>query len=172
MTGAPVYQASQVGRAEVEDFLFEEAALLDQWRLDEWLELFTEDGGYYVPSPDLPNGRPETTLYLVADDMARLQSRVSQMLGRFAWAENPPSRTRRLVGNVRVRGAEGNTLRISANFAVYRTRHELVDTYIGRYEYRLVVGGSRPVSRLKIQERRAILDLESLRPHGKLSIIL
>src|SRR5947209_2656085 len=82
--------------------------------------------GNYVPSPDLPNSRPETALYLVADDMARLRSRIGQMLGRFAWAENPPSRTRRLVGNVRLRGSEGNALRISANFAVYRMRHELV----------------------------------------------
>jgi p-cumate 2,3-dioxygenase beta subunit len=47
-------------------------------------------------------------------------------------------------------------------------RYELVDTYIGRYEYTLVQrdGG------LKIRERRAILDLEALRPHGKVSIIL
>jgi p-cumate 2,3-dioxygenase beta subunit len=47
-------------------------------------------------------------------------------------------------------------------------RFELVDTYIGRYEYTLVQRDGA----LKIRHRRAILDLEALRPHGKVSIIL
>ena len=37
-------------RAEFEDFLYWEAALLDQWRLDEWFELFTTDAVYEVPT--------------------------------------------------------------------------------------------------------------------------
>jgi 3-phenylpropionate/cinnamic acid dioxygenase small subunit len=41
-----------VTRQEVEDFLYEEAALLDEWRLEEWLQLLTEDAAYYVPSTD------------------------------------------------------------------------------------------------------------------------
>ena len=45
-------------RLEVEEFLVEEAALLDEWRLDEWLALFTEDATYVVPSTDLPDGDP------------------------------------------------------------------------------------------------------------------
>ena len=43
-----------ISRADVEDFLFAEAELLDEWRLPEWLELFTEDAIYYVPSTDVP----------------------------------------------------------------------------------------------------------------------
>ena len=48
-----------VTRAEVEDFLYHEAALLDDWRLDEWLGLLTDDAAYYVPpndKPELPSG--------------------------------------------------------------------------------------------------------------------
>ena len=41
-------------REQVEDFLFKEAALLDEWRLDDWVDLFTEDGRYVVPTTDLP----------------------------------------------------------------------------------------------------------------------
>ena len=41
--------ASAVTRAEIEAFLFEEAALLDSWRLDDWLGLLTEDVRYLVP---------------------------------------------------------------------------------------------------------------------------
>jgi p-cumate 2,3-dioxygenase beta subunit len=47
-------------RERVEDFLYEEAALLDAWRWDEWLALFTADGRYVVPTTDLPDGEPST----------------------------------------------------------------------------------------------------------------
>jgi p-cumate 2,3-dioxygenase subunit beta len=57
---------------------------------------------------------------------------------------------------------------VSANFAVYRMRSETVDTYVGRYDYKL----ARFAKELKIRERRAILDNEVLRPHGKISFIL
>lgn len=157
-----------VTRQEVEDFLYEEAALLDEWRLEEWLQLLTEDTAYYVPSTDMPDGDHRTTLFLVADDITRLRSRVQQLLGKSAHAEHPHSRTRRMISNVRIRKIEGNHLDVTANFVVYRIRMEQVDTYVGRYEYRLVQHDGQ----LKIRERRAILDLDALRPQGKVSIIL
>ena len=163
-----VLQVQDITRNVIEDFLYAEAALLDEWRLHEWLELLTEDATYEVPSTDTPDGDAKTTLFIIADSAERIRSRVHQLMGKFAWAENPPSRTRRLISNVRIRDIDGDTIRVTANFAVYRMRLELVDTYIGRYEYTLVLrdGG------LKIRQRRAILDLEALRPHGKVSIIL
>lgn len=160
--------ASNITREQVEEFFYREADLLDQWRLDEWLQLFTEDGWYYVPSTDTPAADPRTTLFLIADDMARLRSRVNQLLGRTAWAENPRSRTRRLISNVQIQTIEGETIHATANFAVYRLRHELMDTYVGRYEYKLVWRDGT----LKIRERKAVLDLETLRPHGKVSIVV
>jgi p-cumate 2,3-dioxygenase subunit beta len=104
----------------------------------------------------------------VADDKVRIRSRVGQLLGKSAWAENPPSRTRRMISNVRIRGVEGENISVTANFVIYRMRFEQMDTYVGRYEHTLVArqGG------LKIRARKAILDLEALRPHGKVSIIL
>ena len=157
-----------ITRQEIEDFLYEEAALLDEWRLQEWLELLTEDAAYYIPSTDLPDGDHRTTLFLVADDAVRLRSRVKQLLGKSAHAETPRSRTRRLLSNVRIRKVEGNSITVTANFVVYRLRVEQMDTYVGRYEYILV----QQHGSLKIRERRAILDLEALRPHGKVSFIL
>lgn len=160
--------ASLVTRAQIEDFLYEEAALLDEWRLEEWLTLLTEDAAYYVPSTDVPDGDHRQTLFLVADDATRIRSRVKQLLGRFAHAEQPHSRTRRMIGNVRIRKVEGENICVTANFIVNRMRMEQVDTYIGRYEYILVQRDGT----LKIRERRAILDLDALRPQGKVSIIL
>ena len=79
-------------RQEVEDFLYREAALLDEWRLDEWLEMLTDDAIYQVPSTDAPEGDARNTLYIIADDALRIRSRVKQLLGKSAWAENPHSR--------------------------------------------------------------------------------
>ncbi len=157
-----------ITRAQIEDFLYHEAALLDEWRLDEWMALLTDDIVYEVPSTDIPDGDPKTTLFLIADNALRLRHRVQQLTGKFAWAENPPSRTRRLITNVRILGVDGELIRVTANFVVYRMRYELVDTYVGRYEYTLV----QQDGDLKIRKRKAILDLEALRPHGKVSIIL
>jgi p-cumate 2,3-dioxygenase beta subunit len=155
-------------RSEVEDLLYNEAALLDAWRLEEWLELLTQDAIYQVPPTDVPEGDARNTLFIIADDAVRIRSRVKQLLGKFAWAENPHSRTRRMISNVRVLGSEGENILVSANFAVYRMRYESVDTYVGHYEYKLI----RADKSLKIRERRAILDNEALRPHGKISFIL
>lgn len=163
-----VATVSQITRSDVEDFLYAEAALLDEWRLREWLALTTEDATYEVPSTDVPDGNPQDTLFIIADNADRLRMRVDQLLGKSAWAENPPSRTRRMISNVRIRSVEDDTLRVTANFVVYRMRSGHIDTYIGRYEYTL----AHRDGELKIRHRKAILDLEALQPHGKVSIIL
>ncbi len=75
-------QVHEISREQIEDFLYYEAALLDEWRLDKWLELLTDDASYYVPSTDTPDGDHRTTLFLIADDAVRLRSRVKQLLGK------------------------------------------------------------------------------------------
>jgi p-cumate 2,3-dioxygenase subunit beta len=90
------------------------------------------------------------------------------LLSGTTWAENPRSRTRRLVTNVRLLEVADGTARATANFAVWRFQHDQTDVYVGRYLNVLVRGPSG----LMFRERRAVLDLETLRPHGKLSFIL
>jgi Ring hydroxylating beta subunit len=79
-----------ITREQVEDFLYAEADLLDSWRLDEWVGLFDQErGGYYMPTTDHPDGDPNVDLFLIADDMPKLRSRVEQLLSGLTWAENP-----------------------------------------------------------------------------------
>src|SRR5262249_42593794 len=92
---------------EVEDFLVREAALLDEWRLDDWLDLFTEDARYMVPATDMPTADPKETLAIINDDMARLRGRVERLKSRHAHREFPWSRTRRFVTNVRIKDING-----------------------------------------------------------------
>jgi p-cumate 2,3-dioxygenase subunit beta len=153
---------------EIEQFLYAEAALLDEWRLEEWLALMAPDARYLVPSLDARDSDDRDTLFLIADDRRTLASRVRQLLSGTAWAENPRSRTRRLITSVRLLEADDREARVTANFAVWRFQHEQTDVYVGRYLNLLVRGAAG----LMFRERRAELDLETLRPHGKLSFIL
>lgn len=156
-----------VTRTQIEDLLYREAALLDAWKLDEWLALLTEDATYRVPSNDAPDADPRAALFTIADDMARIRARVTRLKDRNAHAEFPPSRTRRIVGNVRI--VESEPLRVEANFVVYRfRRNENVREYVGRYRYELrLVDGS-----LRIAKREAILDAMELASLGAVSFIL
>jgi p-cumate 2,3-dioxygenase subunit beta len=153
---------------EVEKFILEEAAMLDEWRLDDWLALFTEDARYMVPATDMPTADPKETLALINDDVARLRGRVERLKSRHAHREFPWSRTRRLITNVRIKDIVGEEILASASFLVYRIRSGQVDPLIGSYVYTF----RRLDGVLKIAARRAVLDLEALRPHGTLSIIL
>lgn len=160
---------SGVKRAEIEDFLFREAELLDAWKLDDWLALFTGDGAYYVPPTDRPEASHHDTLFIVADDIVRLRERIIRLKDPNCHAEFPPSRTRRLIGNVRVGEGEGGVLLVRANFIVYRHRRG-GDTrlFTGEYHYRLARQGGA----LRIAERRAVLDAHELGQMGGVSFIL
>ncbi|MPZ59366.1 MAG: aromatic-ring-hydroxylating dioxygenase subunit beta [Rhizobiales bacterium] len=158
-----------VMRGEVEDLLYHEADLLDSWRLDDWLQLLTEDVTYYIPPTDKPDADHRDTLFIIADDAVRLRERVIRLKDPNCHAEFPPSRTRRLISNVRIAEIDGAIISIAANFIVYRNRRsEPARVFVGRYRYRL----KRQAGRLKIAERRAILDAEELGLLGSVSFIL
>ena len=154
-------------REQVEDFLFREAALLDDWRLDEWVELFTEDGRYVVPTTDLPDGDPKRDLVFIDDDITRLRARAVRLNSRHAHREYPWSRTRRFVSNVRAQESGNGELAVSSNVLVYRFRNGEGAPYVGSIEYIL----RRNDTGFQIKYRRAVLDLESLSWHGAVSII-
>src|SRR5258708_5710007 len=155
-------------RAEVEHFLFEEAELLDSWQLNEWVELFTEDAISHVPALDDPNRDPAQSVFLVADDLARIRSRVRQLTGGAPPGGNPRPQTGRFITNVRVPSADGATVRATANFLVHRCRMERISTFAGQYQYKLI----RHNGGFKIAERKVILAQDTLRSQGTMSIIV
>lgn len=156
-------------RTDVEEFLYHEAELLDQWKLPEWLALFTDDASYEVPCTDLPaDASSEDSLFYIADDRFRLGERVKRLMKKTAHSEYPHSRTRRMVGNVRIRPQADGTLEVGSVFTTYRTKDGITDLYFGSAIHHLVPqdGG------LRIRSKRCLLDGDGLRPSGRLSIIL
>ena len=124
---------------EVEQFLYNEASLLDERRFEEWLDLLTEDIHYWMPI------RRTTTLRQVAgeftapgamaffdDDHNFLKMRIAKMTAGNAWSEDPPSRTRHIVNNIRILSVDNLEIETTANFHLYRTRMESEeDSWIG-----------------------------------------
>ena len=160
---------SVVTRAEVEDFLYHEAALLDEWKLKEWEALLTDDATYYVPPNDQLDSDHRNTLFLVADDRERIRQRIIRINDPNCHAEYPRSRTRRMISNVRILSVEGDLVTITANFVCYRfRRYERVREYVGGYRYVLQRAGDS----FRIKERRVLIDAHELGSLGSVSFIL
>jgi p-cumate 2,3-dioxygenase subunit beta len=155
----------------VAQFLYDEAALLDEWRLDEWLALFHPGRAkYLIPSPEDLSDDPATTLHLVNDSMTTLEGRIGRLKSKHAHAESPRSRTRRLIGNVRVwRGPDDFVCR--SVFDVTRVRGGAVDRYVGVYEHQLLPGGGEDTPWL-IGRRRVLIDHSIESAGGQVSILL
>jgi p-cumate 2,3-dioxygenase beta subunit len=155
----------------VAQFLYDEAALLDEWRLDEWLALFhPEAAEYLIPSPEDLSDDPATTLHLVRDSMATLAGRVTRLKSKHAHAESPRSRTRRQITNVRVWQGPGDLL-VRSVFDVIRVRGGVVDRYVGVYEHHLLPNDD-PDTPWLIGRRRVLIDHNIETGGGSISFLL
>jgi PAH dioxygenase small subunit len=128
----------------VERFLVQEAELLDDARYREWLDMLHERIAYTAPvrTTRRTDGRVDTNhMYWFDENRATLELRVRRLETDVNWAEEPPSRTRRIVGNVRVsrREDDPSTIDVRSNLLCHRNR------------------GERPESDLIAAERRDVL---------------
>ncbi len=112
---------------EIVDFLYREAELIDEGHFSNWLELMTEDLLYRMPMRVntgrniRPDHSYETEIF--CDDLPSLRLRIDRLATDYAWAEDPPSRTRHLVSNVRVGATSNpNEFNVSSYILVYRNR--------------------------------------------------
>ncbi|MDX1735375.1 MAG: aromatic-ring-hydroxylating dioxygenase subunit beta [Halioglobus sp.] len=125
----------------LERFYFFEARLLDNRRYQQWLALVTEDVRYIMPSRvnvqvdnrergseqmisverelEGPEGMDNP---LRDESYVHLMLRVERAFKINSWSENPPARTRRIVGNIELMRAEGDELDVLSNFHMYYAR--------------------------------------------------
>ena len=115
---------------EVLEFIYDEAALLDQQKFDDWAKLLAEDLSYTAPlritrqGPDRLNTVVRTTLHF-DDDYGSIMGRLQRLGTKSAWAEDPPSRTRRLVTNVRVwESRQADEFEVESYLLLSRSRYE------------------------------------------------
>ena len=158
-----------VSRIDVEDFLYTEAALLDDWKLEQWLELFEEGARYWVPPAGSNDDvEPGSTLFYVADDWFRLTERVKRLGKRTAHVEYPHSRLRHLVSNVRIVGGDDQSFRVTSNFVTYRSKGGHTETYLGHHNYEMCVSDGN----IRIRHKTSFLDTDNINDQGKVSVII
>ena len=112
---------------DVSTWLAWEAQLLDDRRLREWLSLLADDISYRMPVTVTTGrdseARPEGAMDHFDEDRYSLGKRVERLEGDHAWTEDPPSRTRRFVSNVRVTPIDGiDVVEARSYVLLYRSR--------------------------------------------------
>ena len=147
---------------ELMQFYIHEAWLLDERRFKEWLDLFTDDLFYFMPrrmnvqKKDMALELSQVgDLAIFEDDKTYLTMRVERLDTGMAWAEDPPSRTRHLVGNLVVEPVSDSEVKAKTAFILYRSQHETEqDIFAGSREDELrKVDGS-----WKVAKRVIVLD--------------
>jgi 3-phenylpropionate/cinnamic acid dioxygenase small subunit len=142
---------SALSRQEIEEFLYHEANLLDEWRLNEWLELFTDDAIYWIPC-NRNDIDPTRELSLVYDHRKDLEDRVFLQSSSKRWCQRPPSKTSRMLSNVQHYGSDGDTVTVSSRFVLYELRSGTQASFIGRYEHHLrQVNGGWKIALKKVE---------------------
>jgi len=111
----------------IERFLAQECLALDERRFRDWLVMFADEATYEVPVRVTREGDAEWELSprsrIFDDDKRTLEIRVRRLETDFAWAEQPPSRTRHHLSNILVdpAAAPGEYL-VRSNCLIYRSR--------------------------------------------------
>ena len=161
--------ALSIQRADIEDFLYHEAALLDEWQMEEWLGLFAEGASYWVPPAGSDDDvDPATTLFYVADDWFRLQQRVKRLGKKTAHVEYPKSRCRHMISNVRVLGGSEENFKVTSNFVTYRSKGGVTETYLGHHLYDMCLQDGE----IRIKHKRSFIDTDDINEQGKVSILI
>jgi len=155
---------------QVQQWLYREARLLDSRRYDLWLEMLDDQVRYRVPSrayirqahvKDFATWSVERelecddALALIDDDLAALQLRVARLQTGMAWAETPPSMTRRLVSNVMLLDTDADgSLSVVSTLFLAKNRSEGRALFTAERRDRLVIRGDD----FRLRERFVVLD--------------
>lgn len=151
---------------ELMPFYIHEAWLLDERKFKEWLERFTDDVLYFMPRRKNVLRReahrevtPRGDLALIEDDRRYLEMRVARLETGMAWGEDPPSRTRHLIGNLVAEPLDNGDVKVKTAFLVYRSHLET--------DHQLLAGSREDVLRRvdgawKIAKRTILLDANVL----------
>jgi 3-phenylpropionate/cinnamic acid dioxygenase small subunit len=127
----------------VESFLIHEVRLLDERRFEEWRDLFTDHGYYWVPlKPDQSSPDGEASLFY--DDKRIMDTRFERLRHPNIHSQSPPHRTCHIVGNVVVEhvDAELGQCSVISNMIMTDYRLHTQRLFSGRVQHELSRDGS------------------------------
>jgi len=121
------------------DFVYDEAATLDEMRWEDWLALFHDDGRYWMPL-EWQQEDPLLQPSLMYEDRLLLTVRVERLSGERTFSQKPKSRCHHLLERPRVisDGTDDGVCRLRTSFLYTETRGDLLDRYSGWVSHELV----------------------------------
>lgn len=157
----------------ISDFLIREAELLDDWNFRGWLDVLADDIRYTMRTTvnaqfrDRRRGVQPPTTWIFNDNKFQLERRIARLETGMAWAEEPPSRTRHLVSNLRVLDRVGDDeYAVRCNYLLYRSQKEHDETfYVGKrvdHVRRAASAGGWVLSRREITLDQVVLTSHNL----------
>jgi len=152
-------------KQQVEEFLYQEAKLLDERRYPEWVDLFAEDAIYWVPAGDEQS--PNDSVALIYDNHQRLKERLIRMKSSRFWPAQPPTQTCRIVGNVILVAQEDNEIEVECRLIMTLQRGDDRNQLSGVCNYRLrLVGESFLIA------NKTVRLIERDRPFDNLTFLI
>jgi 3-phenylpropionate/cinnamic acid dioxygenase small subunit len=124
---------------EAEQFLYRQAACLDEKRWQDFIDLFAADGVYWMPAaPEQTTGEGVPSIFY--EDRDLMTVRMKRIAHPHAWSQAPLWGTSHLVGNVVVESEDGATgaLVVRSRFHMMEFRRDASRHFAGSYRHHLV----------------------------------
>lgn len=137
----PQGNAPSVLKEEIGEFLAHQAELLDGKRWQEYIELFTPDGVYWMPA-DPGDTHWDGVPAIFAEDLRLMTVRMKRILHPDAWSQKALWQTSHVIGNVVILdGAEPGEILVQSRFHMMEQRRDNGRQFAGRYLHHLVRDG-------------------------------
>lgn len=120
----------------VEQFLYHQAELLDARRWQEWIDLFAEDGVYWMP-PDPAHTHWDGMPAIFAEDKNLMNVRMRRVLHPDAWSQRALWGTNHVVSNVVIERRTSAEVHVRSRFHMLELRRDDVRHFAGAYRHRL-----------------------------------
>lgn len=115
----------------VEQFLFREARLMDGNDYKTWLQLWADEGMYWIPC-NADDADPHRNIAIVYENRAQIEDRVWRLSGLHAHAQRPKSRLTRVVSNVEVEHGQNGEIVAHSAFVLCEIRKNETRFWAGR----------------------------------------
>lgn len=125
---------------EVEQFLFYQAELLDTKNWQAFIDLFAQDGVYWMPARrDQTDWVDSPSIF--AEDRELMSVRMGRITHPNAWSQAPLWETNHVIGNVVIEELAETRLKVRSRFQVLELRRDLVRSLAGVYRHTLLRRG-------------------------------
>jgi 3-phenylpropionate/cinnamic acid dioxygenase small subunit len=152
LPAAPLMVGADLQR-EVEQFLYRQAELLDGKHWQAWIDLFDEQGVYWMPvTPEQTEWEGSPSIF--AEDKLMMEIRKGRVTHPNAWSQAPDWETSHLVSHVVLESADAGEIVVRSRFHMMELRRDEIRHFGGRYRHTLVRG---PHGGLRVRLQRVDL---------------